>query len=324
EALDSNLISVAFFIPVITPRYLQSVECRREIQSFVLRASNLGIRELVLPLIYVDVPDLNNAASTDEVMRIINTYQWKDWRDLRFFDVTSGEYRRAVAEIASRLVEVNQPIEKEAAVTVKGVETATIEPEESTPGFIDRLSNYEETLKTSPKTMEAITAEVQLIGQIMTEGTADIKRANSQGKGFSARLAISRRVATRLNEPVEHIWTLANTYASQINTVDDGLRIILQRAQVEAAESPEKKAAYCRFFESVRKMAAATQEALRSGQGMFNAVGQLENMSRDMRPVVKRLKQGLAIQLESMEISKEWVPLIEATGITCDDAEISG
>lgn len=32
--VDSSLASVAFFIPVLTPRYFKSPECRRELQFF--------------------------------------------------------------------------------------------------------------------------------------------------------------------------------------------------------------------------------------------------------------------------------------------------
>jgi hypothetical protein len=49
--IDESLSSIAFFIPVLTPRYLMSSECRRELQFFAQRAKRLGIEELVLPLL---------------------------------------------------------------------------------------------------------------------------------------------------------------------------------------------------------------------------------------------------------------------------------
>ena len=55
--IDSSLASVAFFIPVLTPRYFMSPECRSELQYFARRATSLGLKELVLPLLYLDVPD---------------------------------------------------------------------------------------------------------------------------------------------------------------------------------------------------------------------------------------------------------------------------
>src|SRR3954452_5800638 len=59
DKIDDSLASVAFFIPVITPRYFRSAECRRELQFFARRARELGVSELVLPLLYVDFPALH-------------------------------------------------------------------------------------------------------------------------------------------------------------------------------------------------------------------------------------------------------------------------
>src|SRR6266511_2403370 len=67
--VDASLSSVAFFIPVLTPRYFQSVECRRELNFFARQATRLGVRELVMPILYVDVP-----ACT---MTLLLTRQWR-------------------------------------------------------------------------------------------------------------------------------------------------------------------------------------------------------------------------------------------------------
>jgi hypothetical protein len=66
DKVDSSLSSIAFFISVITPRYFMHPECRRELRFFVDRATRLGIRELVLPLLYVDVPSLDEEVPTDD------------------------------------------------------------------------------------------------------------------------------------------------------------------------------------------------------------------------------------------------------------------
>ncbi len=94
DKIDSSLASVAFFIPVMTPRYFMSPECRRELQFFARRATNLGIKELVLPLLYVDVPALHDETATDDLIALVRTFQWEDWRELRFAELTDEGYRR--------------------------------------------------------------------------------------------------------------------------------------------------------------------------------------------------------------------------------------
>lgn len=75
DKINASLASVAFFIPVMTPRYFMSPECRREVQFFARRAERLGIKELVLPLLYVEVPSLHNELTADDLVGLVGTFQ---------------------------------------------------------------------------------------------------------------------------------------------------------------------------------------------------------------------------------------------------------
>jgi TIR domain len=88
--IDESLSSVGFFIAILTPRYFKSAECRGELQRFARRAENLGIKELVLPLLYVDVSSLHEDAPDDPLVALVKTFQWVDWSELRFSDIDSG------------------------------------------------------------------------------------------------------------------------------------------------------------------------------------------------------------------------------------------
>jgi len=318
EAIDSDLASVAFFIPVMTPRYFMSPECRRELQSFARRATNLGIKELILPVLYVDVPEIHDENTTDELIQLVRTFQWEDWQDLRFLAVTSEGYRRGISRLATRLVEANRQVEETTIAIVPQIDEMPEGNTDESPGFIDRLAYSEETLLQWPETLKEITQDVQLVGKIMEEATEDIQRGNAQGKGFAARLVIARRVAHQLSEPVEHIWSLSNKFVSQLHDVDEGFRTIIERAPAEIKENPDAKANFCEFFENLRKLVASSNYAFESAQGMITAMEPLEKMSRDLRPVIRRLKQGLTIMIESKEVINEWLHLLKSSGVLCE------
>ncbi|HET7016186.1 MAG TPA: hypothetical protein VFI65_19855 [Streptosporangiaceae bacterium] len=72
-------------------------ECRRELLTFAQQAEALGATELIMPVLYIDVPDLDDGSVVDEAVNLIRKYQWKDWRQLRFSELESGRYRTAVA-----------------------------------------------------------------------------------------------------------------------------------------------------------------------------------------------------------------------------------
>ena len=254
-------------------------------------------------------------------MALVRAFQWEDWHELRFAETSAEEYRRAVAKLAARLVEANRQVERvDVAGRVLQFEEGTSEGVDESPGFIDRVATAEEALPKLVETMTAIGKDIELIGQTMQEATADVKRGDSQTKGFGVRLLVAKRVARQLTDPVERIRSFGADFASQLHEVDQGVRTILEHAAAGVQREPNSKAAVCEFFGAVRTMSAAAHESLGSTQGMIDAIAPLEKMSRDLRPVLRRLRQGLTAMVEAREVSDEWVQLIEATGIDCDDA----
>ena len=277
----------------------------------------------MLPLLYADVPSLRDETPTDELISLVRSFQWEDWRDLRLVDATSEAYRRGVACLATRLVEANRHAE-EVDVTAKALQIReTLDGIiDNSPGLLDQLARAEETLPKWKETVEAVGREIELIGQVMQEAAADISRSNSQGKGFASRLLVAREIARRLVEPVDRIQSFGNEYASQLHDVDEGFRAIIERASAEIQENPAAKADICAFFESVRYLSEAASKALENVQMMIETIAPIEKMSRDMRPALRRLRQGLTIMVEAREVSDEWVRLIDGSGIRCEDQAV--
>lgn len=302
-----------------------SPECRRELQFFARQATRLGIKELVLPLLYVEVPSLQDEAQRDDLLELVRTFQWEDWRELRFSDVSSESYRRGIARLAVRLVEANRQIEvTDVAANALQAYPDSVGTDDDLPGFLDRMASGEETLPKLVATIEEIGGHIESIGQIMRDASSKIELGDKQGKGFAARLLVARKVAHQLAEPVEHVWSLSNDFASQLHEVDQGIRAIIERAPAEVEQDSDAKAAVCYFFQAVRYMSSAARDGLSSVQGMIDATEPLEKMSRDLRPALRRLRQELTTMVEARDVSDEWVRLIDGSGITCDDIPLPG
>ncbi len=106
----SNAIAESdFLIAVVTPEAMVSESCGVEYRCFLERESVLGRRDLVFPLLYIDVPGLgaDDVPSDDYRMRLIAERGWFDWRELRDKPVISPEVAKSAAEfcggIAARL-----------------------------------------------------------------------------------------------------------------------------------------------------------------------------------------------------------------------------
>lgn len=316
--IEENLASVAFFIPVLTPRYFMSPECRSELQVFARRAIQLGIKDLILPLLYVSVPALDDENTKDDLAKIVRTFQWEDWRELRFKDPASEDYRSGVARLAARLVEANRRAEQtDIADTARRLDKEIDESDDDSPGLIDRVAGAEEALPKLSDTLKVITEQIELVGQVVQEASSDMENASTQRQGFAHRLVIATRLARSLSEPSERIWALSNDYASQLHDFDMGIPAIIELAQAAIKEDPESKREVCKFFHGLEELSAITSKSFGEIQQFIDAIAPVERMSRDLRPVLRRLRLGLTIMIEVRGVSDRWVSLIEASGIDC-------
>jgi TIR domain len=314
EKIDLSLASILFFVPVITPRFLLSSECRRELQEFVRGAERLGIRELVLPLVYADVLALHEESSTDETVALVKKYQWEDWRDLRFEDANSSTYRRAVARLAKRLADINQQIlSEETALPEVPANLGPPDPIGSgdEPGTLDLIVIAEEAMPQLAATIGEIGPEIGTVGDLAQKATQEIQRADQQGKGFAARLPVIRRLAQDLSAPADHLLELANRYTKTLYEVDYGIRAVIAHAPTEVKNDPSAKSQWVDFANVIAQLAAATQQSTESIQGMTEGLSQSEMISRDLRPPLQRLRRGLTILIEGSAVIKEWKTLVD-------------
>jgi TIR domain len=96
-----------FFIPIVTPRAVNSHYCKFEFEAFLAREHALGRTDLVFPLLYIRVPALESEAEwrKDPLLSIIGLRQYVDWRPLRHQDVRTTSIREAIERFCGKIVE---------------------------------------------------------------------------------------------------------------------------------------------------------------------------------------------------------------------------
>lgn len=300
-----------------------SPECRTELQSFARTAAQLGVKQLVLPLVYVDLPALHDEKNQDDLVRLVSTFQWEDWTDLRFADVSAEGYRRGVARLASRLVEANRQLERVQITSMTlQPDVCARETSDDSPGFLDRMAAFEEAVPKLNETTQAIGREFATIGLVMRQANADVTRSDGEANPLASRLLVARRLARQLTEPAQRVLSLGNEFASQLHQIDDGVRAFIDRAEAEIRQNPESSGEVRGNFESIRILSVATRDGLTSAQAMIDTIAPLEQLSRDLRPVLRRLRQGLTTMVEAKDVSEEWVRLIGKSGIACNEPTV--
>lgn len=108
QKIDQGLQRTTFFIPVLTPGYFKSLECRNELDKFTKQAEALGAKELVLPILWAPVPDLAIRNPEDLLIQVASRYQWEDWTDTRLHDWSSYIYRKGVNSLAKRFIDASR------------------------------------------------------------------------------------------------------------------------------------------------------------------------------------------------------------------------
>ena len=97
----------SFFIPIVTPRAVNSEFCHFEFKSFLEREKDLGRDDLIFPILYIAVPALHDRAlwRDNAALPIIAARQYVDWRPIRQHDLNTTVVREAVERFSGKIVD---------------------------------------------------------------------------------------------------------------------------------------------------------------------------------------------------------------------------
>ena len=308
--IETALQETTFFIPVVTPRYFTSEECRKELMKFATHARSLGALELLLPILYVDVADLDENSS-DEARAIIAGMQYVDWRDLRLTDEDSEAYARAVNHLASRLAEIAREYQSRPSIIPVETSSGVVEPEEE-PGISDLIADMEPVMPQWTDTIEGFTPILEEIGEVTTR-FAD--KFASEGDTFAKKVLLARGFAGELEDPAERLMQQGEQYATLLLSLDPGVRAIISLAGEQ--KEPDDVRSACAMFEALRGLVAASANNEVVSKEFLVALRQPARMFKDVRPPLSKMEAGMRSVLDSQTILNEWARLMDESQLDC-------
>jgi TIR domain len=97
----------SFFIPIVTPRAVNSPFCHFEFTSFLDREREFGRSDLIFPILYIGVPALEDRSlwRDNPALPIIAARQYVDWRPIRQHDLNTIVVREAVERFSGKIAE---------------------------------------------------------------------------------------------------------------------------------------------------------------------------------------------------------------------------
>lgn len=296
--INNALGDTTFFIPIVTPRYFKSAECRKELLVFAGHAESLGVKELLLPILYVPVADLTED-SEDEAIRLIARTQYVRWSDLRLEDQESMEYRRAVNALATRLRHIVQLIESRPEATPASVETVIEEIEEDL-GILDSTALGEQVMLQWVQSLQDLTSIMQEMVPIVATSSEQMAMSGTAG----AQLAVAQRFAQELDDPSTTFLSAATDYANSIVNLDPAMRRIIRAARDH--ELADSESDINELFETIKGVVAQTQAIANNAVGLRQNVAAAGRLTRLLHVPLGRLQSGAQRIEDAQTILNEW------------------
>jgi hypothetical protein len=328
--IDEALAGTTFFIPIVTPRFFERPECRRELLTFAGTAKSLNLEDLILPLYYVTVPGIDAGQPTpDEAVSLVTEHQREDWRELRLEDQASALYRQGVNRLAVKLAQIAAAVRErpdiqpgERAYAPGGGSDAGEENEDA-EGIVDLLARGEETLPRMVPLIEKVGEVINSVGQLAEGATRRVEMSDQQRKGFAGRLTVSRALAKDLEQPADQLVNLGSEFASVAIDVDPAVLTLIRVVEADPAQYSASEEVR-ELFRSIKEMARASEEAAGSTEGFVANLDEWAKLSRDLKRPVRRMQQGLRGVMDGNAVFTEWGRLIEQVEAAFEAKEGNG
>lgn len=300
--IDSALSGSTFFIPIITPRFLKSEECRREILTFAGHAKSLGVEELLLPILYFNVPQLREPDATDEVISLIAERQYVDWTKLRLENEDSPDYRKEVNRLAVRLVEI---IERTVEVPPPPVALPDSAATDDDPGILELMADAEIALPNWASVLENFNLTIREIGERVIRANEEMAQSDARGGGYAGRLRITRELAEDLEDSADRMSRLGNEYSAAVVAIDPGILGIIRMIESEGVTA-EDAGQVVGFFKIVREVGAQNRFMVKSVQTFADSLEGPSHLSSSMRPIIRKMRASLQHILDGGAVWDEW------------------
>lgn len=154
--LDRRIESCNIIMPAVTPGYLKSEACRKELLAFASKADKQKNCH-IMPLIWQEVDNL--ATSTDLVAKTISQHQYEKVGTLRGLSSRSPEYRKQTEKLAKRIHESVLLANKQASIGEQ--ETADDKPDSE--GVLEALARCQEEMPAFNKAFNQVDTEFRAL-----------------------------------------------------------------------------------------------------------------------------------------------------------------
>ncbi|WP_410632728.1 toll/interleukin-1 receptor domain-containing protein [Amycolatopsis sp. cmx-4-83] len=214
--IEDGLNAAMVFIPVVTMNYFyRSSACREELTAFYAKAKELGLTQLILPMIVLG-RELITESSDDANIRIIEKLQHIDIEEAVLAGAGTAEWRRTMAAVSKKLIKAIQSAESK-------LEQLPPPADEDVPGFQKHKERLNQVGQLLDQQLRIIHVSLQGITAEMQEAAADLDgKSPETAKERNARVADTikplsvniQKAGTNFEATVAETDTIMRSYAA--------------------------------------------------------------------------------------------------------------
>jgi hypothetical protein len=300
DKIADSLGNAMVFIPVISLQFFDRPACRAELQAFHAAAKQLGVTDLLLPLVVFGRNQITSA-SDDALIRSVEELQHLDIQDAVLSGPGSPQWRATMLDVSRKLITAVEHAEK----VIQDHDSAGTPPAETGDG---ELGLYELDARIEAATPE-LTTHLESLGRDLNAVAAIVNPHTQRMQGASQEVirSVAADVARDIEETALDIQRAGVGLETVISAVDADIR--RYHALVMEYGSDEMKASMRRELASLSDQFAE----FRGVQGIMSdfiaQIQPVEVLSVPLRRSLRPLRIGVTSMQVALSIMESWTRL---------------
>ena len=296
------------FLPVVTPCYLASSSCMKELNQYLAKVEKDGAGDLILPLMMID-PSATRGVD-DRILGKLKSFQYKDIMAMRFMDRGSGGYRKALNSLALGMLRAQRALEcaamRDSALVVADRPSKSSEGDDGGGFVIDSISDLPTKAEAIVNCLTSLMGDTDEIGA--TFGSAADK-ITAGPRVPNLMLAYMLELSREIDPMVGNMSKHAGELSRSVSEADPLFRTVLGSDLAKSEEAAE-------LVEGIRALVENAESARAGIEELQLAARDAGKLSRILYRPLKILERSAAVCISSFDVCISWGEFLPEAGET--------
>ena len=305
DKIADSLHNAMVFIPVISLQYFDRPACRAELQAFHAAAKQLGVTELLLPLVVFGRNQITST-SDDALVRSVEELQHLDIQDAVLSGPRSREWRTTMLDVARKLIVAVEHAEKviqdHDSTRLPADGHAPTDMGDGEPGLYELDARIAAATPELAAHLEALGRNLNAIAEIVTPHTQRMRGASPE---------VVRSVAADFARDIEETALNIQRAGADMETVISAVDADIRRyyALVMEFGSDTMKASMRAEIASLADQFAEFRGVQEVMSDFIAQIQPVEVLSAPLRRSLRPLRTGVNSMQVAMATMESWAHL---------------